>query len=97
MKKLDLNVPILDANGDVAIENTTIAQALGNIMINSTSTSENDILKMFTWALQLGENGCIDIDEADSKTIKDFIVNNKEVFVIIKAPVLKAIDDLKFK
>lgn len=107
MAKLNLNRPIVDEMGDpikkpnskgeLIVDDTTLAKALGGIMIKSVSTVEADILKFFTWASELGKTGIIDIDEGDSKTIRDFVVNNADVFVIIKAPVLKAIDNLKFK
>lgn len=97
MAKLNLNRPIVDESGEQVMAGSTIAKALGGTMIKSVSTVEADILKFFTWATELGKSGIIDIDEGDSKTIRDFVVNNEEVFVIIKAPVLKALADLKFK
>ncbi len=97
MAKLNLNRPIVDENGEQVMADSNLAKALGGTMIKSVSTTEADILKFFTWATELGKSGTIDIDEGDSKTIREFVLNNEDLFVIIKAPVLKAIDDLKFK
>lgn len=97
MAKLNLDLPIIDELGNIVMKETSLAKALGGIMLKSTSTSDSDILKYFTWALELGKKGFVEIDKADAKTIKDFVVGNSEIFIIVKAPILQAIDALKFK
>lgn len=96
MAKLDLKLPIVDEKGDQVASEETIGTTIGKLMMKSVSDTEGDILKFFGWAQNLGSGKPIDIDEADSKTIKKWITESKELYVIVKAPVLKAIDNLKF-
>lgn len=105
MEKLNLNLPIIDEKGEPVqfkisegkFEERTYAQVLGGTLLQSTSTADSDILKYFTWAMELGKNGFIEIDKADAKTIKVFVTGNPEIFIIVKAPIIQAIDALKFK
>ena len=97
MEKLNLNLPLVDENGKAVMEKTTIAQLLGGTLLQSDTTSETDILKFFTWALELGNKGVIELDESDARKLKNFVVSNKPIFVILKHPILQAIDNLKFK
>jgi len=95
--KLDLKEFVKDETGKVAQGNMLISTAIAQRMLQSGSKDEAVIIKMVNWAMELGKEGYIEIDEGDVKTIKDWVVQNEELFVIIKAPTIKALDKLKFK
>lgn len=94
--KLDLNLPILDQSGKEVLD-TTLAQALGGCMLNSENTSEVNILKYFTWALELGKTGELELDAADVVLLKNYIIENPTLFIIVKAPILKELEKLEFE
>lgn len=96
MKTLDLNIPITDEAGTKLPSGTTLAKSLGSTMLQSGQTKESDILKLYTWALQLGKTGILELDEADAVALKTFIIENTQLYIIVKAPVLKEIEKLKF-
>lgn len=95
--KLDLNKPLLDEGGQVVMSPLTLGTSLGSTMLKSENTTEVDILKLYTWALELGQKGVIELDKTDAKILKDFVIAAPNLFVIVKAPILKEIENLKFK
>jgi len=97
MEKLNLEGLVLDEKG-VPIEGgkLTFGRALGKAMLTSNSTAEVDILKLFKWAGELSRTDEIEVDEIDAKIIKDFIINDENLFILVKAPIIKVIDALKF-
>lgn len=97
MAKLNLNRPLVDEKGEQTMIDTNLAKLLGGALIRSASTEESDILKFYLWATELGKSGILDLDEADSKKLKNWLVKNEDVFIIVKAPILKMLDDMKFK
>lgn len=96
MKKLNLNKPLLDETGKEVMKPLTLASSLGNTMLKSEQTTEVDILKLYTWALTLGKTGILELDEADAKALKTFVIEDPTLYIIVKAPILKEIDKLKF-
>lgn len=96
MAKLNLNKPLLNETGEQVMQGTTLGKALGAVMLKAELTSEVDILKFFTWALELGKTGILELDEVDTKTLKTFVVEAPRLFVIAKGPILQAISKLKF-
>lgn len=96
MKKLDLNIQITDESGKPLANGVTLAKSLGSTMLQSGETKEVDILKLYMWALQLGKDGIIEIDKLDLIILKTFVIENKSMYIIVKAPILKAIEELKF-
>lgn len=96
MAKLNLNLPIVDETGSQVTPERTVGQTLAFTMIKSVNEQEGDIIKFFDWAQKLGSNKVLEIDEGDVKKLKDFVLKNKELFIIVKAPILKALDKIKF-
>lgn len=97
MTTLNLTKVLTDESGEATKPETTLAKALGAIMIKSGTTDESQILKFFTWALELGQKGKIELDKADASTLRKFVVEHPDLFIIVKAPVIQEIDKLKFK
>jgi hypothetical protein len=96
MAKLNLNVPVVDETGSILNPEKTLGQTLAFVMVKSINKVETDIIKFYDWAQKLGENKPLEIDEADSKKLKDFVINNEDMYLVVKAPIIKAIDKLKF-
>ena len=97
MAKLNLKELVVDEEGLPIEGNLTFGRALGRAMLTSNSTAEIDILKLFKWAGELSRTYMIEIDEIDAKTIKNFIINDENLYILVKAPIIKKIDLLKFK
>lgn len=97
MAKLRLNIPLMDEEGKPVVPSATLAKVLGSTMLKSGNTVESDILKFFTWALELGKSGEIELDKADSVFLNKYIVEEPNLFIIVKAPIMQEIENLKFK
>lgn len=108
MEKLDLNLPVLNEIGEPVMapknvagkpvmDQLSLATSLGGSLLESGDTSEVGILRLYTWALELGKTGIIELNQADAEELKQFVINNEALFVIIKAPILKELEKLKFK
>ena len=95
--KLNLRIPIIDELGKVTVPGRNVGSALAQQMLQSGSNEETEIYKIFDWALTLGKGDRIDLNEGDAKMLRKWIVDNKELFILVKAPALKAIDALDFK
>lgn len=96
METLKLNTPLLDLEGNDVEPKTTLALALGNTLLQAVQKNEGDILKYFDWAGQLAKAGEIKLDAGDAVALKKFIIDHDGLYVITKAPILKAMADLKF-
>ena len=95
--KLNLRIPIIDESGKVTIPGRNVGSALAQQMLLSGSNEETEIYKIFDWALTLGKGDRIDLNEGDAKMLRKWIVDNKELFILIKGPALRALDALDFK
>lgn len=96
MAKLNLNKQVVDEMGQSIKSDKTLGQTLAFTLIKSINKNEGEILKYFEWAGKLGKNESLTLDEGDAKILKDFVLGNDDLFVIAKAPILKAVDALKF-
>ena len=97
MEKLKLNSPIMDEFGQIVIKDMTIGQSLASRLMKSVSNDETKILKFYNWAKVLGKDNPLELDEVDAELLKQFVINDQELFNIVKAPVVRAINSLKFK
>lgn len=96
MAKLNLDIPILDEFGAPVMPETNIAKTLAGTLIRSMATVESDIVKHFEWAGKLAKSGVLELDKSDSENLKTFVINNEEIFNIVKAPILSLISKLKY-
>ncbi len=103
MTKLKLNLnkkidpEISNIFPGIGMPNETNGQAIAKIILQSNSTNEPNIYKLFDWALQLGKNELLELDEGDVKILRDWVVSHTELFLLIKTPVLRELDKLDFK
>lgn len=95
MAKLNLKINVIDENGSQS--NELLSDILARVLIRSVSQTEDDIFKFFGWATSLSNKGIIEVDESDAKKLRGFVVANNGIFTIVKYPIIKAIDNLKFK
>lgn len=97
MAKLNLNTPLLDESGNEIKEGQTLAKALMPALTRRGSVDETDIFKYYSWGLKLSTDGFIEIDKADAKALKKIIIEDPNLFIITKVPIIELIDNLKFK
>jgi hypothetical protein len=96
MAKLNLNIPMLDENGEVIMEGRTLGLGIGAQLLQTNFQDENDIIKFFGWAGTLSRNEELELDKADAAKLKEFIINDPNLYLVSKAPALELIDKLKF-
>lgn len=92
MKKLDLNFPITQINGE-AFENEkqTVGQLFANALV---SQAKGDPLKYYGWGILLATNKPIELDESDLQTLKEFVRSSENMTILLKGPVMQAISKL---
>ena len=95
MAKLNLKINVIDENGSQS--NELLSDILARVLIRSVSQTEDDIFKFFDWAKILSTKGIIEVDESDAKKLRAFVIINDGIFTLVKHPIIKAIDNLKFK
>jgi uncharacterized protein (DUF2164 family) len=88
--KLNLDKNLLDLKGNPVPEK--LSDALANILAMSTVGKP---AKMITWAVNLTNDGEIEVDKSDAKFLTDFIENNHNLVNLAKAQILDEIEKLK--
>ncbi len=88
MKKINLNFPIKDLDGE-ELPNSHAGKILANGLIGQ---SKGDAVKYWGWALKLNNKEEFEIDESDYSTLKEFVKNHETLPVITKAQILKAFE-----
>jgi len=89
--KLNLDKNLVTLKGEPMEEK--MSDLLANMLIMSTTGKP---AKMMTWAVNLTNNGEIDINEDDSKFLIELITNNQQYVNLAKAQILEEIDKLEF-
>ena len=89
--KLDLNKPVSNLNFE-PIPNSNLAKILAEEIAVSNVTPT---IKFFDWALSLHQKGEINVDATDRDLLRKFIEENQRFTVLVKAQLLKAVNDLK--
>lgn len=88
---LNLDKYLVDLRGVPAKEK--LNDILANMLAMSTTGKP---AKMITWAVNLTNDGEIDIDKEDAKFIYDLVINNPNYVNLAKAQLLDEIDKLEF-
>jgi hypothetical protein len=88
--KLSLDKELIDLKGNPMPEK--LSDILANMLAMSTVGSP---AKMITWAVNLTNNGEIDIDKSDVKFLLDFVGNNHNFVNLAKSQLLDEIEKLK--
>lgn len=94
MKKLNLNLPILDEVGVHILKEQTLGTAMAKALSKSAPTTVAEIEKFYNWAAILGKNKELEIDQPDLETLKQFTILHPSMPAQIKQPVKLAIDKL---
>lgn len=86
----------INLNFEVKNLDDTKIETAGKILASSLMTAiVGDPLKFYDWAQDLNQQKELILDESDIKTLYDFVKDHKELFVVAKAPIMKAINNAK--
>lgn len=88
--KLNLDKNLMTLKGEPT--NDKLNDILANMLAMSTTGKP---AKMITWAVNLTNNGEIDIDKEDVDFLKDLIINNPNYVNLAKAQLLDEIEKLE--
>lgn len=88
--KLNLDKNLLNLKGEPLPEK--LSDVLANMLAMSTTGPP---AKMITWAVNLTNNGEIDIDKSDVKFLTSFISENRTFVNLAKSQLLDEIEKLK--
>lgn len=89
--KLNLDKNLVTLKGEPT--NEKLNDILANMLAMSTTGKP---AKMITWAVNLTNNGEIEIDKEDAKFISQLITENPSYVNLAKAQLLEEIDKLEF-
>lgn len=89
--KLNLDKNLITLKGEPTGEK--LNDILANMLAMST---QGKPAQMITWAVNLTNNGEIEIDKEDAKFIAELITNNQNYVNLAKAQILDEIDKLEF-
>lgn len=90
--KLNLDKNLVTLKGEPMEEK--LNDILANILAMATVGKP---AKMITWAVNLTNNGEIDINEDDSKFLIDLITENQQYINLVKAQLLAEIEKIEFQ
>lgn len=88
--KLNLDKNLINLKGEPIPEK--LSDVLANMLAMATTGKP---AKMITWAVNLTNEGEIEVDKSDVKFLIDFIENNHNVINLAKAQLLDEIEKLK--
>lgn len=89
--KLNLDKSLITLKGEPT--NEKLNDILANMLAMSTTGKP---AKMITWAVNLTNNGEIDIDKEDATFLKELITGNHNYVNLAKAQLLDEIEKLEF-
>lgn len=95
MKKINLKLPFLNLKGEQADANGTIllSDELGNVLAGVAQVEGvPNPAKVYDWALQLVNEGVLNVDDTDFKIVKTFVENNPRMSIALKGQILKAFE-----
>lgn len=88
--KLNLDKNLLDLKGN------PLPEKLNDILANILAMSNvGKPAKMITWAVNLTNEGEIEVDKSDVRFLLDFVENNHHLVNLAKAQLLEEIEKLK--
>jgi hypothetical protein len=88
--KLNLDKNLINLKGEPIPEK--LSDILANMLAMATTGKP---AKMITWAVNLTNEGEIEIDKSDAKFLSEFIENNHNIVNLAKAQLLDEIEKLK--
>lgn len=93
-KLLDLSAVITDPKGNPHASGQTYAEALSSELMLSPAKGY-DSIKLYEIAITLAAKKKIALDTSDMETVKRFVTNDSNLFVLAKGPILKAFSEAK--
>ena len=88
--KLNLDKNIVNLKGEPMQDK--LSDILANVLAMATVGKP---AKMITWAVNLTNDGEIEVDKSDLKFLSEFIENNPSIVNLAKAQLLEEIEKLK--
>lgn len=88
--KLNLDKNLLDLKGNPV--NEKLSDILANVLAMSTVGKP---AKMITWAVNLTNDGEIDVDKSDIKFLTELIENHQGIVNLAKAQLIEEIEKLE--
>lgn len=86
---LDFNKPIKGLDGN-SVKDSNGELILGKLLSEQLAFSnKGDALKLFNWAQKIYNGESLDIDKSDEATLKEFIKNNENFTILVKAQLLE--------
>jgi cytochrome c-type biogenesis protein CcmH/NrfG len=96
--KINLNKPFTNLEG-TAIPETQDGKTLTNqgksLAQYMAQTNKGNAIKLLALAIDLHKTGEIEVDEADFKTIRDMVESNEQYSNLVKAQIMKELDEAK--
>lgn len=89
--KIDLNFNIKALDGK-ELENQNAGKLLANLLVNQP---KGDTVKYYDWALKLYGGQPLDLDRSDHETLRKFVDEHQQMFILAKAQILEALDKKK--
>jgi len=82
--KINMNTAILDLDGK-EIPESNIGKVIAQVLVQG---SKGDALKFWHWAQKMYAGEELDLDPSDSETLKNFIKDNEQLTILVKAQAL---------
>lgn len=89
--KVDLNYLIKDLDGK-ELDSAHMGKTIANLLVNQT---KGEAIKYWGWALKLNDLKELELDKSDFDTLKTFIKDSDQLFIIAKAQILETLGDFK--
>lgn len=92
--KLNFNADLLNVEGDPIKNKNGENLRLNGVLASSImgSTSKENVVKFFDWAIKLQQEGVLDLDKADQALLKTTIENLDGITVLGKGRLLEVFD-----
>jgi hypothetical protein len=82
--KVNMNTAVLDLDGK-EIPESNIGKVIAQVLVQG---SRGDALKFWHWAQKMYAGEELDLDPSDSETLKNFIKDNEQLTILVKAQAL---------
>jgi len=85
--KVDLNFDLSELDGTPALNNN-LGKIIAGALVKQT---KGDALKFWDWAVALNKGEALELDSSDQETLKNFVKENENMPIYIKAQFLMAL------
>jgi len=85
--KVDLNFDLSELDGTVA-QGINLGKIIAGALVQQT---KGDALKFWDWAVALNKGEALELDSSDQETLKNFVKENENMTIYVKAQFLMAL------